>query len=87
MPLTISSMRSASVFNLFQDVRGDQDGPAFVCQLAHEVVKLEALAGVGAVQRLIEDDSLGFVYDGCRQPHALAHPARVRAERSVLRVG
>ena len=73
--------------DLFEDVGRDEDCLALGGKLAHEVVELDALAGVGAVQRLIEDEHIGLVHHCGGESHALPHSTGVAAELSALRLG
>ena len=80
-------MRSASVSTSSRDVGRYEDGLVLEGQLSHEVVELDALAGVGAVQRLIEDEHIGLMHHGGGESHALPHSPGVAAELSALRLG
>ena len=73
--------------DLFEDVGRDKDGLALGGEPAHEVVELDTLAWVGAVERLIEDEHVGLVHHSGGESHALSHPAGVAVELSALRLG
>ena len=79
-------MRSATALDLLEDVRGDHDRSSLAGELPHDRLEVQPLAGVGTRERLIEQHHLGVVHDRGGETHPLAHPARVAADRAILRL-
>ena len=67
-------------------MRGDENRPALIGKCKEQLLELDPLAGVGAVERLVEDQQLGFVHQRRRKTNALPHAARVGAYRAIGRV-
>ena len=67
-------------FNLFKDMRGDEDRFALAGKSDDEVLELHALTGVCAGKRLIQYQHLRVMDQGRRKAHPLSHASRVGAE-------
>ncbi len=72
------------LLDLLQDVGGEQDGASFVTHAPQQVHQLHALAGVHAVERLVQEQHGRVVDEGGRHLHALAHALGVGGDLAVL---
>ena len=72
--------------DLLEDVGGHEDRAALRAQPADDVPQVKALHGVGARQRLVEQQQFRVVDERGGETRALAHAARVPAQLPVLRL-
>ncbi len=70
--------------DLVQDVGGEDDRATFVGHAAQEAHHLQSLRGIGAVERLVEEEDLRVVDDGGGDFHALLHAFGVAAQAPAL---
>ena len=73
--------------DLLEDVRAEQDGPALLAHAADELHQVEPLAGVHAVERLVEEEHLRVVDERGRHLDPLPHALGVRLDPAVRRAG
>ena len=64
--------------HLLEDVARDDDVLPLAGPASEEVDRLRANKRVETVQRLVQDNDIGIVSDGLRQPHPLPHTLGVR---------
>ena len=79
----MSSTRVRQLLHLLEDVRGEHDRPPLGGELLEQLLEVHALARVGAVERLVEDQDLRIVHERRREPHPLPHAARVGVHRAI----
>src|SRR5688500_12585472 len=70
--------RVRELLDLFKDMRGEHDRPSLRGQLLEQVLEVQTLPRIGAVQGLVQNENLGIVHDRRGETHSLAHPTRVR---------
>jgi hypothetical protein len=68
-------------------VGGEHDGASTRRKRLEKPLEVHPLTGIGTIERLVEDEDLGVVHQRRRKSHSLAHAARIRVHRTVLRVG
>jgi hypothetical protein len=72
-------------FHVRDDVSGENHDP-FAGEFRKKIAKAHALFGIESGSRLIDDEELGIVQQGLRDPDALLHASGVAAERAFANV-
>ncbi len=73
----------ADAFDLFEDVRREQDRSSGGRHLTEQIHHRQALAWIHAVERLVEEKDLGIVDESSGDLGPLAHALGVGADRPI----
>ena len=70
-------------FDLLKDMRRDHDGAPFAREPLQEPLEVDALLGIGAVERLVQKKNLRIVDERPGEADSLAHAAGIGADPAI----